>query len=121
MLNWLGYILGQLLHFWLKAGASVASPASTVQTYGAYFRKNGAVLAVRFFAASCIFVIWTEGGAALFGEGFLPSLAGMSVLAKGAVCGLIGLAMDSILDKVMVRLPWLQNEIPPAPNGVGHD
>jgi hypothetical protein len=116
MINWVFYVAGQLLHFWLKASASIASP-NAIQTYGAYFRKYSAVLTVRFFASSCIFIIFTEGGSAIFGEAFMPNLAGLSPLAKAAVCGLIGLATDSILDKVAARLPWFKDEIPQAPTG----
>ena len=123
MLIWIFYLAGQLLHFLLKADAAVATPnkLNAVTSRVQWFVKNRIVLAVRFFASSLFFLIFARGGASLLGMHDLPSLAGVDPLVKAAVCGLIGLAADSILDALTARVSWLQNQIPAAPNGHDED
>lgn len=121
MLNWIFWSIGALLHFYLKADAAVALPnrVNPVTSRLDWFRKKNAVLIVRFFAGNMIFLIFIRGGAAVLGIHELPSIASVDAWVVGGVCGLMGLAIDGILDALSPRLPWLKDQIPPAPNG--HD
>lgn len=115
MLVWIFYLLGQVLHMLLKAQASVASLNSPVNSYGVYFRRNGLALLVRFFAGTCLFILWSAGAGSIFGEQFLPVMSGSSLLTKAAVAGMFGLGTDSIADKVLAHFPLLEGALPPKP------
>jgi hypothetical protein len=106
-MTWIFYILGQILHIALRANLAVKSRINGVEGYRRYFDDKGALIAARFFLATCFFMV------GLYGEGLFPQYfpKGGDPRVIAAIAGIFGYAADSILDKGMAKL-GLDKEIP---------
>src|SRR4051812_38905976 len=110
---WLAYLIGQLLHYLLKASAAVGSPNCGITGYADYFHKNWLSLTIRFCLATAIFILLAEYGPNLIiGMGVMPIDGGNSGPTKCALAFLVGYCSDSILDKVQARFTILQGQLP---------
>jgi hypothetical protein len=119
---WIAYIIGQLVHWYLKADATVKS-ASPVNTYREWVTRNRRALVARLFIATLGFVAWdyypdfvTHIGQIL--ATYLTPGALRSVIEKlqfplniVTACA-YGYLADSLLDKLVNRFPMLAGEIP---------
>lgn len=110
---WVLYILGQLVHVGLAANDTVNDPAHSIASYKIYFKTYAPRLVARFFLATCMFpLVWDNQGALNF-ESFMHSTA-----SQVGISGIFGYFSDSLWDKVLAWLPWLQKKMPQIPGGV---
>lgn len=109
------YFAGQALHIWLKADVVAKSPKSGLNSVGAYLSHYKPVIIARLFAATCLFLLWEFGSGFLVDAGVPLRSETQSVMVACGIAGLIGLAADSLLDKVASKWSWLQGQIPPEP------
>ena len=114
--NWFLYLIGVLLHAWLKAGSVIGSKLNGVGTYQQYIAINGPALSMRFFVATLGMLWWTWHPNMSFSP--LAHLVGlnipMNVPLDPVTAGAYGIFADTLLDLVAARIPLLQKEIPPV-------
>jgi hypothetical protein len=118
------YVLGLAIHWWLKATASVTG-VGQVATIKQWLAKNNRALVARTFIATLFFIVWlrdpqivTKAALILAGHlapGPLRSIVeGIQVPLNVLTAGAFGYFCDSLLDKLVMRVPWLSNDLPKA-------
>lgn len=116
VLLWLFYAIGQGLHVWLKAWMVVRSAKTPeMDTYREYFRTYLPVVLLRFFVATCVFMMFMVAHEWLM-PGVFPQ--GGSPYIKIAGAGLVGVGSDALLDKFIFsreQFAWLRSAVPPDP------
>ena len=113
------FILGQVLHAWLRAANTVQSKLNGITTYDQYLKLNAARVATRFFLAYCIFAAWQEGWLLVAVGAIIPSATWVknALPTNVATAGVFGYIIDSVIDQAAgiaaKKWPWIQREIPP--------
>jgi hypothetical protein len=120
----LSFLIGQLLHAWLRAQSSVHSNLNGILTYRQYVEVNGANLCVRLFLAWLVVSAWAWHGQELMTLIAKISPDNLGWLSTNAIplnpttAGVFGYFGDSIIDggiSLISRwIPSLKNEVPPT-------
>jgi hypothetical protein len=116
---WFWYFVGAFM-FWLKrAYYGVTPPNPVANNYRHYIQRAWAPLLVRFFADSMVFwALFTPGfaDAALGYLGWSRASAAVAMVTQYAVfSGTFGFVVDSSMDTVMSKLPWIKDVLPQMP------
>lgn len=128
-MNWLGYFLGKLFHWWLKADAVVKADPKINSTASVkqWLLRNRAALAVRFAIGTAVFHLWTlypdvattvlhVCASQLSSEGVMGTLRAAiekaSIPLNLATAWGFGYIIDSLLDKLCQKFPALRAYIP---------
>lgn len=121
-MNWFGFVIGKLLHWWLKSDANKATG-----TFGDWLKRNRRSLPVRAAIATGLFYLWTlkpdmmtwvirKLATQLSNEGMIGIVreAGISVTVPLNIvtAGGFGYVIDSLLDKACAKFPALREYIP---------
>lgn len=118
MLNWITYILGQVVHVLMRAYYSVTNKNNPIQSFKGYVGVYGVAIGVRFFIETMVFWLW------LGNPQFLMQIlhkfglsTDITVPINPALAGLYGFGADSFLDFIVDKFKFLKGEVPNAPNG----
>ena len=126
-MNWFGYWLGKLLHWWLKADAKVKAANNDTASLRDWAYRNRKALVVRALVGAGIFYFWTISpdmmtsvvrklSGLLADEGFMGiirgSLATVAIPLNVVTAAAFGYVVDSVLDKLCAKLPFLREYIP---------
>jgi uncharacterized membrane protein YvlD (DUF360 family) len=120
------FVLGLLIHWWLKSTASVTG-AGPIASVGQWVLRNQRALLARSFLTTLFFIAWYRdptifNQVALIIAGHLTAgvlrsvLEGVSLPLNVLTAGAFGYFADSIFDKLVMRVPWLSRDLP-ATNG----
>jgi len=108
---WILYFIGQSLHVLLAANLVIKSKLNAVGSLRGYFALRWVPLICRLFLTTLTFVLlWNNPSIANL-EKLMPTLA-----TQVAMAGILGWFSDSVFDKVISMVPWLQKELPAIPN-----
>ena len=108
---WLLYLIGQALHVLLAANLVIKSKLNAVNSLGGYFSLRWIPLLCRFFLNTLIFVVIWNNPALVNIEHLMPTMS-----TQIAMAGILGWFSDSVFDKFISMVPWLQKELPAVPN-----
>lgn len=113
---WALYFVGQLLHMFKRIDMTKSSKLNGIKTYGDYLKANWISLATRLFLSTMLLGWWSTHA------DFLNTLfsrfgvtVGFEIPFTLWTVGIYGLAIDSILDWMVGKIPFLQKEVPPNP------
>jgi len=113
---WLLYFIGQALHVLLAANLVIKSKLNAVSSLGSYFQLRWIPLVCRLFLTTLSFMIVWENPVLFNLEHLIPTVG-----TQAAMAGILGWFSDSVFDKLISLIPWLQRELPavepPAADG----
>jgi hypothetical protein len=108
---WACYLVGQALHVLLGANLVIKSKLNAVTSLGGYFALRWIPLLCRFFLNTLIFVVVWNNPVLVNIEHLMPTVS-----TQIAMAGILGWFSDSVFDKFISMVPWLQKELPAVPN-----
>lgn len=108
---WILYLIGQSLHILLAANLVIKSKLNAVDSLATYLALRWIPLLCRFFLTSLTFIILWNNPAIANIEHLMPTFS-----TQVAMAGILGWFSDSVFDKVISMVPWLQKELPAVPN-----
>jgi hypothetical protein len=104
---WIMYMLGQFLHILLTANLAVHSKINGIASFGIYFKTRWIPIVCRLFLTTLTFVLVWDNPALVNIESLMHTTA-----TQIAMAGILGWFSDSVFDKVLSVVPWLQRELP---------
>ena len=108
---WGFYFIGQALHILLAANLVIKSKLNAVGSLAGYFSLRWIPLLCRLFLTTLSFVIVWNNPALVNIEHLMPTIS-----TQVAMAGILGWFSDSVFDKFISMVPWLQKELPAVPN-----
>lgn len=108
---WVIYFIGQALHVLLAANLVIKSKLNAVGSLAGYFELRWIPLLCRLFLNTLIFVVIWNNPALVNIEHLMPTVS-----TQIAMAGILGWFSDSVFDKFISMVPWLQKELPAVPN-----
>lgn len=115
---WALFFAGHGLHVLKRASLSTASRLSGTRSRAHWLRANALNLAIRLFVNAAGFSYWIAHPDVATQAAHTVGIPFDLALAPGhATAALFGLSGDSMVDWAAAKVPFLQKEIPPAPNG----
>jgi hypothetical protein len=106
-LIWLVYVLGQLVHIFVRAAYAVQSKLNSVKSYRDYFYFKWPVIVSRFFIALAVFPLVWDNPKLFNIDGFI-----LSAQSAAGIAAILGWFSDSLLDKILGLIPWFKQELP---------
>lgn len=115
----LGFFVGFMFHVFMRAAWAVRSTDNPAKSHLDYFKRNWDVLTIRFVLG--FFVYWLYYRyPALFTKvvAYVTEVIGVSLNWNldlpqvPPMAFAIGLSWDVLVDYLLVRIPWLANQIP---------
>jgi hypothetical protein len=107
---WLLYFIGQALHILLAANLVIKSKLNSVDSLRTYFALRWVPLVCRLFLTTLTFVLLWNNPAIANIEKLMPTFS-----TQVAMAGILGWFSDSVFDKIISLVPWLQRELPAIP------
>jgi len=108
---WMLYFVGQSLNILLAANLVIKSKLNAVDSLATYFQLRWIPLLCRLFLTTLMFIVIWNNPALTNIERLMPTMA-----TQVAMAGILGWFSDSVFDKFISMVPWLQKELPAVPN-----
>jgi hypothetical protein len=112
---WFFFFIGMALFAWHRADKAVGSPLNGIVSYGQYLHLNRTPILIRYFIATLGLIYWGQN------PHFFTQVSkllhwdmALDVPLNIVTAGAYGLMSDALLDIVVSRFKFLQNEIPPV-------
>jgi hypothetical protein len=107
---WALYMTGQVLHVLLAANLVLKSKLNAVSSLAGYFALRWIPLLCRFFLTTLAFVLVWNNPSLVNIDHLMPTAS-----TQIAMAGILGWFSDSVFDKFISMVPWLQKELPAVP------
>jgi len=118
------FLLAQMVHIMLKAGAVKTSSLNGIWTYRQYLDEYGLAISGRLVFAFAVLLVWMQNPDVLTAwvnsiPWVVEHLGRVNLSLNIGTVFLFGYTFDSLLDKLPVVIPWLRpwlgKEVPPRP------